>query len=71
MAGHNAKIEIKQMLLNEGAWNFINQMQVYSAREFIAAVGERNITPKLKLMLLEYVDQLQAYLDQRIVIFKT
>lgn len=58
--------QIKKEMTNCGVWEFANQMQVYTSEQFVNEFGDK-MPSKLKNMLLQNVNRMQKYLDDRIL----
>lgn len=58
--------QIRQLMREEGAWNYCMQMKVYTTSEFILAYGH-GLSDRLKTMLIKNVSRLQKYFDDRIL----
>jgi hypothetical protein len=59
--------DIRKMLKEEGAWECVNQIKIYTTEEFISEVGENNMSESLKSKLRDNISKLQKYFDERIL----
>jgi hypothetical protein len=61
--------EINELMKKEGMWVQTQNLEIYTADEFISEFGDK-MSPKLKNILKQYVSRLQKYFDSHIIELK-
>ena len=59
--------KIRELMRNEGVWEYAWNLKIYTTNEFIEEIGADKFSPKLLELLKNNVGRIQKYLDDRIL----